>query len=741
MDDPDDPTRLGKSLFVDRVSESEALRTTLLKHRARVDVNDIDPKALRNVLMFFGDGGVGKTELSEQLEGWIMGNPRRVEHWGNAPETSVDAKVRWELNDSHGGLDPLALLTNLRNQLGSIQTAWPAFDLAFGALHRALRPGIELRLRTPKSGSTTFSEVLAGLTGDVLGEAGVAASGGFGAAAFSLLRFLRSTVKGMAALKQFPSLEQLIADCESASGSLEETSRLAGRVAFMLTLEFEKMQRDRPMVVVFVDHMERLQVAGQGHLGEATLNRLIARLPYFLFVITGRRSLRWHERSTELPESGVRTWPLLSTEDPPADEPRQHKIGYLAEPDAQQFLRSSFEFHGISVERGLVEHLAKVTGGWPLHLHTIVGVASERATRDQALTADDLGGGFPELVDRLLSDLPADIAEAFRAACLLPYFDEPFAAAAGEVRSGAVEQLLKRTQLVLQNKGSAYPYRIHDTLRLVVRQAGSDAMGGWGAADWERHARLALAEAQRRFTNALAEDEDPVAIQSLALGLNVASEHSVFESWLVDAIRSSPSIQGLAPLIAANPEDGAPEDLIDMFDFLRLRVNAAIDDVTDELNDIVNRRTAISSTAGVWRAYDLRNRGKIDQTLTQFETLLRDFNDRPDLYRNQIVTTLRLDRRYQDALQRSGELLDTQVRMQRSAIDRAHGKFDGASQTFEQRVREATSRRFQVELSGDLLLMRHREHGVTEQEAQAVYTTALAAGHPLAQVDSLSVIA
>ena len=745
MENPDGTMTGGRSLFVDRVSESEALKTALLQHRMRIDRNLVDAKSLRNVLTFYGDGGVGKTELSRQLAQWIVGESSGVEHWGRPPDTVVDETLRWEFNDSHGGLDPLTLLIVLRSHLGSIKESWPAFDLAFGALFRTLRPGMELELRSHKSGSTTLSSVLAGLFTDVVTGFDLTASGGIGAAGFGLGRSLLASAHAKSVarrtLNAYPTLERLIEECESASGSVEETALLAGRVAFMLTEQVDRFEpSERPMVVIFADHMERLQLPGQLHLGEATLNRLIARLPYFLFVVTGRKSLRWHEPTAELVASGSHTWPLLSTEHPPGDEPSQHMIGNLAVEDAEQFLRSSFEMYAVSVVPDLVESLASTTGGWPLHLQTIVGVANGRSKSGQPLTAADLGGSFPALVERFLSDLPSEVAEAFRAACLLPYFDIDFVAAAGEVRHGAVEQLVRR-QVVRPNEDSVYPYRIHDALRKSVRDAGSDAVGGWGIGDWKRHAILALAEAERRFEQAMTDDDDRAAIHSLALGLNVATEHSVFEPWLVDAIRRSPSIQGLSSLIAAQPEVGASPDLSSIFHFLRLRVNASVDDVTDQLGEIVAGQTAISSTAGIWRAYDLRNRGRIDQALTQFEALLNNFNDRPDLYRNQIVTTLRLDRRFGDALDRSEDLLGVQKRMQRGSIDRAHGKFAGASASFEERITGATSRRFQVELSGDWLVMRHREHGVTEGDALAVHEMAVVAGHPLAQVDSAAVLA
>lgn len=269
---------------------------------------------------------------------------------------------------------------------------------------------------------------------------------------------MRQRHKTARLLAAHPRLEQLLLDCENLSGSVEETAAVAGRLAFMLTREIEQMgdpdARKRPGIVVFVDHMERLQAEGSSHLGEASLNRLISRLPHCLFVVTGRRSLRWHEEKPELPTYGPQLWPLLFTEHPPSDEPRQHAIGNLHERDAADYLSTSFAQYQIPVAAAdLVSSLAASTDGRPLHLHTIVTLARERSADGRPLTEEDLGGPLPHLVERLLNDLPPDLARAFRAACLLPYFDKQFVAAAGQVDIGSVERLLAR-QIVRRNDDS-----------------------------------------------------------------------------------------------------------------------------------------------------------------------------------------------------------------------------------------------------------------------------------------------
>lgn len=744
ISDPDRVVHGERALFVDRVTESSAFRAALAQHRTRMDQDLIETESLTNVLTFYGEGGVGKTELSKRLAAWLTGDVEAGSDWGRSPETAVDAIVRWDLNDSMGNLDPLPLLVALRRQLGSIEQTWPAFDLAFSAFHRSLNPGVEIDLRTPRSGGVTLSDVVAGLVGDAANATGLVVGGGVGALAAgagrSLVARARAAAVSRRVLREYPTLEALIDECESMSGASEDTAKLAARLAFMVTRQIEAIEPgDRPLVVVFVDHMERLQRPGERHLGEGTLNGLISRLPYFLFVVTGRQSLRWHVARPELPASGADRWPLLSTEQIAVDEPRQHSIGNLAHADAADFLRASFDAEFLDVQPGLIEDLARSTDGWPLHLQTIVGVARERSRSVDVLTNADLGGPLPTLVERLLGDLPVEVADAFRAACLLPYFDTAFVAAAGELRAGAVEQLVQR-QLVRPSESVAYPYRVHDTLRGIVRETGSAAVGGWGDDDWERHARIALHEAERRFDQSMEAGDDVAAVHSLALGLNVAAENKVFDEWLIRALRVSPNLSRLADYITVDPEAGAPADLIDVVAYLRCRSRALIEDVTDEMAAITRRRTAISSTAGVWRGYDLRRRGRVDEALEQWVQLLEEFGDRPALYLMQTAVTLRLGRRFQDCLSQLPLLTQIQADQQRASLQRVHGVFEGERE-LEERGRLSASRRFQIEVLGDTLLTRQRRIGVSADEVLDVHKVAVDVAHDSTQATCAGILA
>ena len=743
--DPDSVRNNTHRPFVDRTSEAETLAKALIEHKARIRAETISTRELRNVLTYFGHGGVGKSELSLRLASWLTNQDNHEDtHWGPRPSTTVNAIVRWDVNDSHGALDVVELLALLRYQLGKIQKSWPAFDLAFAEFFRVMRPGSDLRLQTPGAAQTTLSEVVGELFGDAATALGIAASGGVGAGVFGVVRRLVSgairATKANRTMNAYPQVATIVRECEALPASPKQTAKVAGRIAFLLSEEIHRSgPSHRPLVLVFVDHMERLQVSGKNHSGEYALNLLVARLPYFLFVVTGRNSLAWHEAdATHLDARGAKLWPLLQLEPTPVDEPHQHPIGNLSKPDAERYLRGALHAAGIAVAPELVGHLASASDGWPLYLDTLVAVATDRASEKVELTETDVAGPFPKLVERLLNNLPPDQQDAFRAATILPYFDVDLVAAAADVSHGCAERLTTRT-FVKANPNSTYPFRIHDNLRELVRDAGVSLDGGWAEVDWLIAARRASELARTRFRSAMDAGSDLDAVSSLALGLNIAAENGVDQAWLVPAIRESPSIKRLSVLLPSTTPRRATQELAAILEFIRLRGQAEAD-VTDELLELVSRRAQISSTAGLWRAYDLRSRGRIDAALAQFTQLITEFNDRPSLYRYQSAVTLRLSRRFREALElSSGFALDRKRRL-RDSIDRSHGKFLGVGGRIRERALVENSRRFQLELLTDWLAVGLREGGIDYAEAHEIYVQADLVGHNTARATALGVL-
>lgn len=744
MYDRDSHEAGGERLFVDRKDESQALAESLRQHSTRMRNGEITGEILTHVLTFYGDGGVGKSELSTRLGRWMQGQLPVDDAWGPAPDQRVACVVSWDAYQSHGGLDPTSLLAQLRIQLGTVKRTWPAFDLALTALWGATRPGQPLVLEAPTRMSESLGDVVAGLLGDgasaALAVADLAGGGGVGSGAYHGARHLISRIRASAAtrrlLSEYPRLESTIVACDRLSGNPTDAARAAGQVAFLLTQEIDRMQpHERPLIVVLVDHMERLQIAGDAHTGEITLNRLVARLPYCLFVVTGRNSLRWHDpRATHLDAFGPRTWPLLTTEERVSREPHQHAIGNLSPTDAATLLQTGFARGGVVVESSVVDELVRATNGWPLHLDTIVAVAEQRRGDDGRLTLADLSGPLPKLVERLLDDLPQDEKDAFRAACLLPYFDEELVAAAAQVAVGAVKRLVARS--IVRPHDGTYPFRIHDTLRALVREAGAEAAGGWAPADWKRHAELALAEADARYSRALATEDDLRAVQSLALGINVAVENDVLQTWLHEALKTAPSVRQLGPLVPEVAPTGCSPDVADMVEFVQLREVLREGDKSAELRAMSERGGVFGAQAGLWCAYELRKTGRIDEALAQLDDVIVRFGDRVTFYENQKLTTLRLGRRFQDAV----ALAETYGRpnpSQDAALQRAHGQYSGMGGFSRERAATIKSRRYQLELLGNWTLHQQRDTGISLEAAREVYEDARLVNHDAAQSEAL----
>lgn len=739
-EDPEDVVPSAASLggFVDRVPESVALAESLARHRHRIDTDGIDIAHLRHVLVFYGDGGVGKTELSRQLSHWVTGHPDAPAGWGPKPATRVDAVARWELSRSHGDVDPVDLLLELRRACGRYQRVWPAFDLAFTAYLRALRPGQNLTL-TEQRGTPSLSvaDVLTALVSDAAAIGDIALSGGLGTTTVGVGRTLLAMARHARAarntLAQFGELADLIAACDALPSSDEQASRVAGRLVYLLSREVARIPaKSRPLVLVFVDPLERLQIEGR-RPGEATLNRLVAALPLCLFVMTGRGSLRWHEPDqTHLDRVGAARWPNLVLGDGGDDEPRQHRVGNLSEDDARDFLTRALTEGNVPVAEGLAADLARQTDGWPLHLTTIVEVAIDRAALGRPLTMADLGGPLPELVNRVFEDLPSDEADALRAGCLLPYFDPLFAARAGGVTVGAVERLAKRG-IVQHPPGALYPHRIHDEIRRIVREAGSAADGGWAEQDWLDHADLALAEAHTRYERAIEVTDDRRAILALALALNVGAENGVYAEWLLVALRQSPTLKGLAPLLTTRRQATSHPDITALIRFVEIMGQPRTLERSTALDELTRGGSVVASTAGLWNAYDLRSLGKIDEAVAQLDALALDPADRVDLYRVQAPITYVQGHRHADALERARSLAQGPQRRVVSAVDFHHGRIDGRAEFLAERIRDFKGRRYVIEQHGDWLVAKHLEMGVSIQEIEAVRTESDVGGHGDAQ--------
>lgn len=650
-DDLIDEENAASYLFTDRVPESKALCDSLLAHQRRVWADQVIAGFEPNVLTYYGMGGVGKSRLSERLEAWLTGSLGGDSEWGAPPLLPAPAlTVRWDLNDIRGNLDLTGLLISLRAGLMRSPRTWAAFDLAFAAYLGAVRPGEAITIQGGQNQTDHLFGVLTSVAGD-LGAADIATTLS-SMAIRRIVKLVASRLSEHRELRQFPKLGELLARCQAQPAGTDSPS-IATDLLWLLTEQFEAIPpRERPTLVIFIDAFERVQDPDASR-AEATLNRLVAHLPFALFVITGRNQVDWHDPTRAgLKLAGARRWPSLVPGR--TQEPRQHVLGRLSPEDAASLFRKRRLLGGWPMDGSLVPALVEKTAGWPLHMDAVCRVA-DNLTEDGVteLTAGDLVLNLPDLLRRLLEDLTHEQARAFHAACLLPYFDVGLATAVaggqGQVPEAAVWGCIRRA-IVEQNPSQNYPYRVHDEIRFLVRRAGCDIKAGWTDNDWSAAAQRGVAEARRRHEAAVAADDDRATMEALALAITIGVAHSVHADWIGDGVRFGPTIRGLAPLVPAVPSGRATTEAVALVQLINALNAPKAQSTPIKLREIFEGPTAIAEQGGRWRVYRLRALYRPQEALQQLEDSLQRFPERARLYHHQYSVTLRMMRRFQDEI-------------------------------------------------------------------------------------------
>ena len=121
------------TLFVDRLSERDALRQSLEAHIRETSQEVASSQVNNNLLTFYGVGGQGKSRLSRRLERWIKGALPEGDHWGAPPRTALT--VRWDFDQPHDRPQLLSFLAAFRRMLARTGHLFPEFDIAFAAFY------------------------------------------------------------------------------------------------------------------------------------------------------------------------------------------------------------------------------------------------------------------------------------------------------------------------------------------------------------------------------------------------------------------------------------------------------------------------------------------------------------------------------------------------------------------------------------------------------------------------------
>lgn len=516
-----------QQVFTNRSDETAAFSRALETLHTTLDSADISPvvdrmQGRRNLLAFYGVGGIGKTTLSHELE-------RRFLADGQAGGRGDVASVRFDLSED-GVTDIETVLLRLRAGLGRLGSRWPAFDIALASYWSRAHPGESLQefldsspaiRRASRSVglSDQIAENIGALVPDAAGLAGLAQRG-----ALAAYRAIRRRVRE----------GRLLADCDLFAELIESEAdyETLSFFPYLLAWDLDRMGRHgrRPLVCVFLDTFEVVDGRAD-RTAERYLQRCIYLMPNVLFVLTGRNRVDWADRAGrgELDFTGLECWPNLHfTND--TCEPRQHLVGYLSDTDADSYLREALTRDGEpAIPAEVRERIVSGGQGLPLYLDLSVSHFAEMLARGRAPRVGSFGGSFTAVATRSIRDLPREERDLVRTASLVDRLDaDLLRAGQPTVTDGIVARFLRRPFLT-HDDAFELPYTLHLALRQAIREADVSLGDGWSDRDRTDVAARLLGRLGERAGAAAGRVE---TAQALASGLRLAGAYSVFDDWM-----------------------------------------------------------------------------------------------------------------------------------------------------------------------------------------------------------------
>ncbi|AXK36500.1 ATP/GTP-binding protein [Streptomyces armeniacus] len=526
--------------FTNRLAQWHAVAAALTAHAQHLsspgfDVEDLE-SGRRNVLVFHGVGGIGKSTLSRKLEAALGG--QRPAQWGELPfPTEHLLPVRIDLARA-AGIDFERVVLAIRLALAGLGRPMPAFDLALRRHWEHHHPGEPLEdylqrggmlarfsgaLNLPQQMQSALADAaqalaLPGTVGGAIGQ--IAQS------LVSALRERRQTVRALAGCSR-------LADVLDAEPDLETLSF----ATHLLAWDLAQLPPDRAVLpVVLFDAFEDTGDRTHRDL-ERLLQRIVWLMPNAFFVITGRNRLQWADTGLhgQLDWAGPAAWPELVPHEAPGPQSavRQVLIGDFSPQDCEDYLaRRLADSGGRPLIGGpLRRTIAARSGGLPLYLDlSIMRFLEIRRSRQPE--AEDFGD-FPALIARTLSDLTPGERHVLRSVSLLDAFSVSLAARAAGLDQEAAALRLSERPFVRHDQDLLWPFHLHQVVRSAIRNADDHTDDRWSPADWRRAAERAF-DALGSEWHSCPRDR-AVLVACLRQGLALARDFSLELGWLTDA--------------------------------------------------------------------------------------------------------------------------------------------------------------------------------------------------------------
>ena len=523
-------------VFTNREGEWAAVVDSIRNVAAAVADPAFDPEDVesprRNVLSFYGVGGIGKTTLSRQIESRLAEPSDEVPQW-SAPDPPLPRllPVRIDLSRQHG-MDFESLILTVRLAVAPLGPM-PAFDLAFRRYwdqchpNESLNDYLSARGLHGRFGGATQQQIEDALNdvAQVLGMPGMLGKLA-GQGVTTLVRRIRERKRRLRALecKRLPDLLEAAPDVEALSF-----------YPHLLAWDLAHVPVKRAAVpVVLLDTFEDVTDRSDLYL-ERLLQRLVWLMPNALFIVSGRNRLRWADFRLEgqLEWAGPQYWPQLSSGD--QLEPCQHLVGYLSSLDCEDYLIRRLTREGAAVIPPPVRAaIVERSGGLPLYLDLAVMRFLSLYQADGSVPGvDEFDGDFAALVARTFRDLSPQERQVVRAASVLDGFSvELVTAAAGLTQDGAALRLVERP-FVEHAPGGVWPYRLHTLVRDVVRHDDTVSDDRWSPRDWRAAALRAHAALGEQCAGPRRDGR--MLLACMTQGLRLAFEFDLDIGWMADA--------------------------------------------------------------------------------------------------------------------------------------------------------------------------------------------------------------